>query len=547
VFKRPLCILAVIILAVFYLCLFIRGGVDLTEYVSDDSVVNLEGNIEDIVCKNGTNVVYIKSGKLYKGDYKTIRNGNFIVYLSAAIDDNMYHIGQRVLIRGIYSNFTLSRNEGNFNLRHYYRIRGYEGALKRARIIKYGINYNKFSDGLHNIKQNIEKKYDKYLDEEASGTLKALVLGDKSSLNEEVKELYQDAGISHILCLSGLHISTLGLMLLRFLRKMRLKKEVCIFTCFFIMLSYAVMTGFNTSTKRALVMFIVSVMAEIFRRTYDLLSALSLSIILIVFENPYYIFDTGFMLSCLCVLAIAIIYPVFNEISERIVKNTDVYIKYINLRTKVEMKNKNIVRGELKQETFAEENHNYSKDKREKAKLAGKAVHKIISLIPGYKLYKKVNELFLEAKAFNYDDAKMYKHYLKQKQFFKFVDFIRKSLCVGISTYILTLPVVMNTYYRVSRYGIFLNIFVCFIVGVILLLGVMGGISFGFLLIPCQYLFGIYNIMADFSNFLVERNLSLWNKFSAQGSKQCRKGIVRVTVTAKYGICPVKIIEYVHR
>ena len=98
-----------------------------------------------------------------------------------------------------------------------------------------------------------------YLSKEDAGTMEALVLGDKDRLNEEIKELYQEAGFSHILSLSGLHIATVGLFLLKLLKRLGIGNKSAAFISVVIMVSYSLMTGFSTSTMRALVMFILGV------------------------------------------------------------------------------------------------------------------------------------------------------------------------------------------------------------------------------------------------------------------------------------------------
>lgn len=302
--KRPLLTVSLCFVFIVYMYILLTGGVDLEEHFSDEKNVTVTGIIEDIFTKNGQNTLYITMGKR-----------KFSVILSS---DNKYikylKIGQKIVVNGQYANFKIAENDGQFNARKYYRIRGFEAQIKKAHVISSSKEYNKYKDGLHNIRLAVEKIYLTHLDKREATTLSALCLGDKTTLDEDVKEAYQNAGISHVLSLSGLHIATLGLMLFATLQRMGIKIKVSASIAGIIMLSYSIMTGMSTSTKRALVMYIVAVIARCINRTYDLLSALTLSAILIICDNPYYMFDSGFLLSFLAVLSIAFINPAINEI-----------------------------------------------------------------------------------------------------------------------------------------------------------------------------------------------------------------------------------------
>ena len=87
------------------------------------------------------------------------------------------------------------------------------------------------------------------------------------------------------------------------------------------MLLYSIMTGLSTSTVRALIMFVMGIAAMSLKRTYDLLSAAALSAVLMLLENPYYLHDSGFLLSFTAVMGISLVNPVLMNIREEAVKN----------------------------------------------------------------------------------------------------------------------------------------------------------------------------------------------------------------------------------
>lgn len=124
--------------------------------------------------------------------------------------------------------------------------------------------------------------------------LKAMLLGEKSGLKKEQKELYQSGGISHILAISGLHISLVGMLLYRFLRKKKRSYPFSALVSGSCMVVYGFLTGFGVSAKRAVFMFLVYLGAELLGETYDVVSALALSGLLILASSPCSCFSAAF-------------------------------------------------------------------------------------------------------------------------------------------------------------------------------------------------------------------------------------------------------------
>lgn len=322
--RRPLCIINVMFILIVYIILSIMGGIDEREYISDGSSIIFEGVIKDKSTKNGNQILHVtlKADSL-KLDNKTSvcdidklksnHKYDMILYLKDSYVDD-FHIGQRIAISGIFNNFSLPENEGQFNMRRYYRIRNYLGLLKNTKIYWKSKKWNGYRDVLFNIKKRTERVFYTYMSDTDAATLSAMVLGDKAELDSEIKELYQEAGISHILSLSGLHIATVGVSLYSLFMLVGTGVSFASATSLFVMLSYGIMTGMSTSTLRALIMFILVLLSRNIGRTYDLLSGVCLASILIILENPYYIYDSGFMLSFLSVIGIGLLYPVVIEL-----------------------------------------------------------------------------------------------------------------------------------------------------------------------------------------------------------------------------------------
>ena len=318
IIRRPLCAISIVFSLIMYIFLLLTGGVDLTEYIPDSRKVTFTGTIYNKSNKGGEEILFLKNIDMMYGQNNSKSYHNCKRLKVSLGDDttDKYKIGQKIKAYGGYYNYNVPQNEGEFNTRRYYRIRGIEGNVKSATVTMKSNSCSSLHNALFEIKEKTKQIYEACMNPLDAGLLEALVLGDKDSLDADEKELYQDAGIAHILSLSGLHIATVGLCLYSFLRK----------TCFgvrgssvisaMIMIFYGIITGLSTSTIRALIMFMLGIVARSIGRTYDLMSGVSLSAILILIENPLYIFDSGFLMSVLAVVGIGVIHPILCQLFE---------------------------------------------------------------------------------------------------------------------------------------------------------------------------------------------------------------------------------------
>lgn len=148
--------------------------------------------------------------------------------------------------------------------------------------------------------------------------LMALLFGEKTELSKEVSANYTQAGIVHILAISGLHIALIyGIVLWLTKPLQRLKKgKVYVFLISITVLwFYALLAGFSASIVRAAVMFSVIAFAKIANKQSNVYNSLALSAMLLLLFNPNYLFDVGFQLSYAAVLSIVLFQPFVRKYS----------------------------------------------------------------------------------------------------------------------------------------------------------------------------------------------------------------------------------------
>ena len=110
----------------------------------------------------------------------------------------------------------------------------------------------------------------------------------------------------------------LGMSLFKILEKLPLSLRIRCVICGSMIICYGFMVGFSASSCRAICMYCLFLLAKITKRTYDMLTAVSVAGVLLLLQHPGYIFDCGFLLSFMAVLAMGVLLPVIETLSGRL-------------------------------------------------------------------------------------------------------------------------------------------------------------------------------------------------------------------------------------
>ncbi|WP_207667215.1 DNA internalization-related competence protein ComEC/Rec2 [Butyrivibrio sp. X503] len=223
------------------------------------------------------------------------------------------HIGEEVLIKGKVYTFKPPRNPGEFDSRQYYSTLKIAYRIKNTEVVAGNGKKDILRDNLCKLRYRLEDILDKSLDEKDSAVMKAMLLGDRAFMDDEIKELYKNSGIVHILAVSGLHISIMGMGIYKLLKKVRLHPVACTVVSLLFMYLYGEMCGISSSSFRAICMFALRLMAPLVGRTYDILSALSLAEILLIVDQPLYLCNSGFLFSFGAIIGITVVKPMVQE------------------------------------------------------------------------------------------------------------------------------------------------------------------------------------------------------------------------------------------
>lgn len=357
------------------------------------------------------------SGTVYKREerekgptwYLDTGGRRYIIYDSEKRD---FRTGSKIEVTGTFHVFETPSNPGSFDARSYYQRQQIYGSIVPDQITLKENHSSCFREGIYTLRQEWKKRLNACMGERYGAVLSGILLGDKSGMEPETKELYQKNGIAHLLAVSGLHVSFVGLLVYEWLRKRGV--SFLISACFgmAILLPYAFMTGFSVSAKRAVIMFAVRMGAQISGRVYDMLTSLFLAAAVILGMTPLYLRDSGFLLSFGAILGIW--------------AGQDMAERYKEAR---------------------EEREEWEK-KEEEQKRGRQAQEKMFALEKKRPIWKRG------------------------------VLRVWTLLYPGLVIQLLTLPVLLSSYYEFPPYSVFLNIWIIPLMSVVMGAGLMGSACF---------------------------------------------------------------------
>lgn len=234
-------------------------------------------------------------------------------------------IGNIIKVRGKLRQFEEAANKGNFDSRKYYLSLGFYGKIEAGTIEVINSDYSGIRQGLYELRMEIIERLEKLCSDNngifsiinnKNGIIGAIILGDKTDLDSDIKELYSVSGIAHILAISGLHISFIGMAIYRLLRR-RFRFLFSAAVSIPVVLSFGIMSGFGISTIRAIIMFILKIIGEVLGRKYDAITAISLAGLVLLVQNPFVVCNSGFQMSFGAIIAIVLILLIVEEILNR--------------------------------------------------------------------------------------------------------------------------------------------------------------------------------------------------------------------------------------
>lgn len=168
------------------------------------------------------------------------------------------------------------------------------------------------------IRNNIIEISKKLLPKDTSGLLNGILLGEKSEISEEIIEDFKTSNLSHILAVSGAHTSYIILGITYILNKSKISKKWVYGITILVLIIFMFITNFSVSVTRACIMAIIVLGSNLLYRKQDFWTSISISLLINLIINPFYIKDIGLQLSYLGTIGIMLLNKNIEQILNKI-------------------------------------------------------------------------------------------------------------------------------------------------------------------------------------------------------------------------------------
>lgn len=308
-----------------------------TEIGDRELPCTVSGKIKEIKTDGLSDTYYITADSIVSSEFAYKGKIGIVIYTSAGKErknnpGNTDHIyldyinGDYICMSGTVSVPDSAANPGTFDQYIYLRNKGYYLCISNGTIESGNHRPYSIEGFLYGIKNRCTKIIDNSFDSESAGIVKAMLVADKSTLDKNIKKLYSENGIAHIMAISGVHVAIIGMTLYGFLRKLRIGRLISGTFSIAIIILYGIMTGMSSSTERAVIMLILSIAAEYFGRKTDAPTSMGFAMIIMVLGNPYVILDAGFQLSFAAITGVTVVAPQLRKLLrmfKRFIKEAD--------------------------------------------------------------------------------------------------------------------------------------------------------------------------------------------------------------------------------
>ena len=276
-------------------------------FISKDNLISNQSTSEE---KSGSKENSdSKENSSSKENSGSENNWMLLAYLQAENNDfNNPESGDWVLLQGKCTLPDQASNPGQFDSRGYYFARKTALIMRNGNILRLQKGAAHGRSLLAELENRLADSMKTVFGAEDAALISAITLGDRSGLSGEIRRLYQEGGIAHILAVSSLHITLVCMGVYRIARKTGSLLFSGVFSGIFAFL-FCQMTGMSVSALRALIMFLVWLGSQAAGRTCDRLTSAAVAAVFILAASPRYLRDSGFQLSFGCVLTLTLLLP----------------------------------------------------------------------------------------------------------------------------------------------------------------------------------------------------------------------------------------------
>lgn len=288
-------------------------------YYKDGEEIMIQAIVISDVREKEYNYVY--EIKILRDNNNKYKNTYLYLKISKKATEKLKY-GDIIEVNGNFIEASSQRNYGGFQYKEYLKSLKIYGTIK-ANQLKV-LSRNRFNDifSLANqVSSMMKQKIDSSIEERHAAIIKGIIFGDGSDIEEEIQENFRISSISHILAVSGMHVSYLAIGMQLFLKSIIGKRKTRFVTIAFL-ISYMFITGFSPSVVRASIMNILLIGGEILYRKNDSWTSIAISLFLILIYNPFLIENIGLQFSYIGTMGIMILHKsIFKFLKNIKIKN----------------------------------------------------------------------------------------------------------------------------------------------------------------------------------------------------------------------------------
>jgi competence protein ComEC len=265
-----------------------------------------------------SNIRFLCKDITYESDAK------YIVYPKKEKIEGVFS-GDTLRGTGKWQLFNDIRNPGEYDFKKYYHNKKIAGKIYSQGEIQILSNKNwSLNKTISGFRENIRSKLTAYSDNETSALLSALILGDRTRIDQDLRESFANVGVIHVLAVSGLHVGYVLIILLLIVKFIRIPWG---WDKIFIVLGlilFTLLSGGRPSVIRASIMAGIYIYAPVINRRPNAWNIIATAAFLILLASPNSLYDLGFQLSFSAVISIVYFYNLFNRILPEILKVSNI-------------------------------------------------------------------------------------------------------------------------------------------------------------------------------------------------------------------------------
>ncbi len=258
-----------------------------------------EGIVERVEEQEYNIRIYLKNADIWIDEIRYENQGIIVVTKDADLKT-----GNRIGVQGELKLFEQKTNPGVFDLRQYYRALGYGYRMNCKELIVLDKRYDHLKEEIRSLRRIMSQNIDRTANEKDAGILKAVFLGEASAADETIRQLYESQGIAHLLSVSGLHISMIGMLVNSLLRRITGSYAAGGVLGGIVVILYGMLSGGSLSAERSVLMYLIGLFGAWRGRVYDMQTALGAAALAMVSDNPLVILQSSFQLSFSAVLGL---------------------------------------------------------------------------------------------------------------------------------------------------------------------------------------------------------------------------------------------------